>query len=725
MKKIFTLLLLAFSSVSFSQSLVISQVYGAGGNSGAVYTSDFVELFNPTGSPVNVNEWSIQYNSATSTTTTWQKTILPNVTILPGHYFLIQESTGTGGTIPLPTADVVGSIAMSGTAGKVVLVSDTNNIAIACPTANVIDKVGYGTTPTCFEGAGPTGTSGGGTVNDNTKSYFRANNGCIDTDNNNADFATGTVAPRNSASPVNNCGAGPSPSIVANPTSIPDFGSFNVGANSPSSSFSLTGTNLTGAPGNITITAPSANFQVSNDNSTWGSSTTVAYTSGALASTIVYVRFTPQSAGILTGIVTVSGGGVTAAVNVAVKGFGVAIVPTLGATTLATLGNICVNATAGPNSFNLNGVNLTNANITVGPLSGYTFATTAGGTYTASLTLTQTGGTYSQDIFVKFTPVALQSYNGNIPVAGGGAAAGINVAVTGAGVSNPPVGTTDIASAITATAAVLSGSITDIGCTAITAYGIEYSTVNGFVNGAGTKVASSNIAGGIYTSAVGGLAPSTTYYYKAYATNSAGTSYASQRSFTTLACVSPTVETDTVNISTVYYDAVVGGAVKDTGCSNVTAYGIEYSSIGGFVNGKGVKVFSTSASQNNFTVQLSGLLPNTAYYFKAFAVNNGGTAYGKQDTLKTLSLKKGLIVYSVPVTRGQVLHYSLDSVARGHYAVRLINSIGQSFLTKDIFLQTGFIDDSFLLPQGLPVGIYTLAVIPDGKDWITRKILIQ
>ncbi|MES2851040.1 MAG: lamin tail domain-containing protein [Bacteroidota bacterium] len=719
MKKIFTLLLLVYSSVSFAQSLKISQVYGAGGNSGAVYTSDYIELFNPTSNPINVNDWSVQYNSATSTTTTWQKTKLPNVTIQPGHYFLIQESTGTGGTTPLPTADVTGTIAMSGTAGKVILVSDTNFISIACPTTNVIDKVGYGITATCFEGSGPTVASGG-----NTNSFFRANNGCNDTDNNTADFTPAAAAPRNSASPVNNCGGGPSPSIIANPTTIADFGNVNVGSNSVSASFTITGANLIGFPGNINI-AGSSNFQVSNDNSSWGISTTIPFTSATLTSTTVYVRFTPQSGGALGSNVSIVGGGISTTVLVAVSGTGVAIVPTLGATALTGFGNVCANATSVANSFNLNGVNLTNANITVGPLNNFTFSTTAAGTYSASLTLTQTGGTYSQDIFVKFTPTAIQAYTGGIPVSGGGAANAIGVPISGAGVNSAPSLTADAATNISYTSATLPATVTDNGCTALTSYGFEYSITNGFANGSGTVLASTNISSGIFSAVMAGLAASTTYYYKAFAVNAGGKSYSAQRSFTTLSCIVPTVATDTVNITTQYYGAIAGGSIVDTGCSAITAYGIEYSSIGGFTNGKGTKVYSTNAAGNNFTAQLTGLLPNTTYYFKAFAVNTGGTAYGVQDTLKTQPLKEGLIVYSVPVQRGQLLHYSMNSATNAHYQVQLINIVGQVIFSKELVIQVGFIDDSFAVPVGALPGVHTLCITPQGGKRIYKKILIR
>src|SRR5512145_1002446 len=88
-----------------SPELVISQVYGGGGNTGATYTHDFVELFNLGTTPVSLAGWSIQYASATGGgnlgATTTQLTELPAVTLQPGQYFLIQEAQGSGGTTAL------------------------------------------------------------------------------------------------------------------------------------------------------------------------------------------------------------------------------------------------------------------------------------------------------------------------------------------------------------------------------------------------------------------------------------------------------------------------------------------------------------------------------------------------------------------------------------------------------------------------------------------------
>lgn len=103
-------------------SIVISQIYGGGGNSGATFKNDFIELFNPGGSAVSVAGWSVQYASAAGTS--WQVTNLSG-TIQPGAYHLVQESQGAGGTTALPAPDATGTIAMSGTDGTVALVQAT------------------------------------------------------------------------------------------------------------------------------------------------------------------------------------------------------------------------------------------------------------------------------------------------------------------------------------------------------------------------------------------------------------------------------------------------------------------------------------------------------------------------------------------------------------------------------------------------------------------------
>jgi uncharacterized protein len=180
-----------------SDGIVISQVYGGGGNSGAFYTHDFIELFNRGTTTVNIDGWSVQY--ASSSGTSWQLTSLSG-TLQPGQYYLVQQAAGAGGTDPLPTPDATGSIAMSATNGKVALVNNNTALSGSCPTDGVVDFVGFGSA-NCFEGSGATPTLS------NTTAALRLDDGCQDTDDNAADFLTGAPTPRNTASPLNVCEA--------------------------------------------------------------------------------------------------------------------------------------------------------------------------------------------------------------------------------------------------------------------------------------------------------------------------------------------------------------------------------------------------------------------------------------------------------------------------------------------------------------------------------------
>jgi predicted extracellular nuclease len=176
--------------------VVISQVYGGGGNSGAPFTHDFIELFNQGVTPVNLTGWSVQYQSAAGTGT-WQVTPLTG-TIAPGGYYLVQEASNAAVGSPLPTPDATGTIAMAAGAGKVALTTSTTPFTGSCPTC-AVDLVGYGTTASCFEGAGPTGNLS------NTTAALRKRGGCFDSDNNNIDFSVGSPSPRNTSSPTNSC----------------------------------------------------------------------------------------------------------------------------------------------------------------------------------------------------------------------------------------------------------------------------------------------------------------------------------------------------------------------------------------------------------------------------------------------------------------------------------------------------------------------------------------
>ena len=187
-------------------SVVISQVFGGGGNSGAPYTNDFVELLNRGASPVDLSSWTVQYASAASTS--WSTTALSG-SIQPGHYYLVQLSGGTVG-VALPTPDATGTTNLAGSGGKVALVHDGTALACgasagSCSAISLVeDFVGYGSA-TDYEGSGPAPALS------NTTAAVRADAGCTDTSSSATDFTAVAPSPRNSASPAASCGATPPP----------------------------------------------------------------------------------------------------------------------------------------------------------------------------------------------------------------------------------------------------------------------------------------------------------------------------------------------------------------------------------------------------------------------------------------------------------------------------------------------------------------------------------
>lgn len=180
-----------------SPDVVVSQVYGGGGNSGATLRNDYIELFNRGTAAVDLAGWSVQY--ASSAGSSWQRTNLSGI-LQPGQYYLVQEAAGAGGTVNLPAPDATGNIAMSATSGKVALV--TNQTLLTCgatagsclPNPAIRDFVGFGSAANNFEGSAPTATLS------NTTDAVRRGGGCTDSDDNGADFQVAAPAPRNTAS---------------------------------------------------------------------------------------------------------------------------------------------------------------------------------------------------------------------------------------------------------------------------------------------------------------------------------------------------------------------------------------------------------------------------------------------------------------------------------------------------------------------------------------------
>ena len=195
------------ASAYASNVVRISQVYGGGGNTGAPYLYDYVELFNSGPVPVDISGWSLQYGSATGTSNLGACTnclcVLPQGASIPAcGYYLVQLAPGTTVTnVPLPVpADYVMPAAtatnLSGTSGKIGLYAGSATQP-CIPLNAFVDLVGYGTA-NCYEGAARAGTLS------NSSMAVRNGGGMVDTDQNGSDFTVVTNAvPRNSQSLLN------------------------------------------------------------------------------------------------------------------------------------------------------------------------------------------------------------------------------------------------------------------------------------------------------------------------------------------------------------------------------------------------------------------------------------------------------------------------------------------------------------------------------------------
>ncbi|WP_146819050.1 beta strand repeat-containing protein, partial [Flavobacterium noncentrifugens] len=286
---------------------------------------------------------------------------------------------------------------------------------------------------------------------------------------------------------------------------------------------------------------------------------------------------------------------------------------------LPAFGDHCIN-TSSTGSFAINGVNLTSA-LTVDALTGYAFSLTETGTYTSTLSVPNSGTLSGQVIWVKFTPTTVQVYNGPISISGGGLAAAFNVTASGSGVNTASGVVTGGSASVTAVSATLSATTT-AGCSAISAYGIEYSTSTGFADGSGTKQAGSNLSANAFSVGLSGLTPNTPYFYKAYVTDGTGTVYGTQQTFTTSNLGTPATTAATVvgvNQFTANWNALPGAASYRLDVSTSSTFGTSTSgsfneNFNTYVSAASLNGLTLEGTANYTTTGSSGLAPNSVQF---------------------------------------------------------------------------------------------------------------
>lgn len=437
--------------------IVMSEVFGGGGNTNAPYTNDFVELYNPTNADVVMTNWSLQYTSAAGTA--WgaggtNPTIASFSGTIKSHgFFLIQLAAGTTVTNkPLPTPDATGPINMSASSGKIALVNNSTQISqVANPTdASIVDLVGFfysGTAPTGYENTAVTVPS---TLTSNTWSIERkananstqatlASGGAdellgngYDTDNNSTDFVAQSVPnPQNSASQLESI---PVPTYAATPATL----TFSQNVNTTSAGVPVTLSGIGTLP--ATSVGTSGPYLISK-TSTGGYTNTLSFTAAEMAATpnpVVYVQFTPTALGAANSNLYITGVGAVQQI-IPLNGTGTAQpVPTLTANPTTLTFSSTVGIAAAVQNYTLSGTNITQPTIvtTTGPYQ----VSKDGTTFTASVTFAtnELNAAQTPKVYVRYVPTVVGANNGTaVQTTTGGGTVSTTVTLNGTGIAPP------------------------------------------------------------------------------------------------------------------------------------------------------------------------------------------------------------------------------------------------------------------------------------------------
>ena len=305
---------------------------------------------------------------------------------------------------------------------------------------------------------------------------------------------------------------------------------------------------------------------------------------------------------------------------------------------------------------------------------------------------------------------------------------------TGQNITTPIVYTNEVTS-IAQTTATCGGNVIGDGGAMVTARGVCWSTSPNPTTEDNKTIDGNGI--GLFVSYLSGLSANTLYYVAAYATNSVGTAYGSQVTFTTLSGpILPTVTTNNDVNNITQTTATSGGNVTSDGGAAITARGVCWntSPIPTLANSHTIDGSGTGM----FVSNLTGLTQNTHYYIRAYATNNTGTAYGNEVSFTTLSnwscgdpitithlVSGGVAPVDKTVSYGTVTNipgeptkcWITSNLGADHQATAVNDTTEASagwywqFNRKQGYRHDG----SFLIPA------WTISVIIENSDWLSSN----
>lgn len=398
-----------------------------------------------------------------------------------------------------------------------------------------------------------------------------------------------------------------------------------------------------------------------------------------------------------------------------------AFAPVLTTTDLSSI--TATTATSGGNITNDGGAPVTargvcwstNQNPTI--TESKTSNSTGSGSFTSSITGLTPGATY---YFRAYATNSVETAYGNQVIA-------TTTAVV-------PTLSTVMASSITATTATSGGNITNDGGATVTVRGVCWST-NQNPTIADSKT-SNGTGSGSFTSSITGLTPGTIYYIRAHATNSAGTGYGNQNSFTSTSSIPSVTTKDLTGV--LETSAIAGVDVLYDGGSSVSERGICYSkNPNPTIADSKIK---SGTGTGSFTNSLNTLMPNTTYNVRAYAINAYGIVYGENKSFTTLDAYYAGFENGMPSGWTGMWSVSTDEPYEGYYCLKseidgdsiqftrtIINPEGGqfSFFYKENYVSSGFYIDNVLQTTSRNESegwhVHTFAITPGTHSFKWRN----
>jgi len=225
--------------------------------------------------------------------------------------------------------------------------------------------------------------------------------------------------------------------------------------------------------------------------------------------------------------------------------------------------------------------------------------------------------------------------------------------VTGCEPMFPSVTSVDVIN-ITETSAESGGIVTDEGSEAVVARGLVWGRNSSPTLENHIGLTSEGTGQGAFVSVMNDLSPSSLYRVRAYASSDAGNSYGMVYSFTTLPTETIIPEILTATPEVVQSDsAILGGKILSAGESPILEKGV-YWGTSPDPESTGTKITIAGTGTGNYSTKVTGLIPNTTYYVRAYLINSSGKYMGIQVSFTTILSLTGELSFNSSLTYGSV-----------------------------------------------------------------------